>query len=295
MILREYDIGTGQARHLPTPGKCIYCGATDVELTDEHVIPYAIGKDATILDKACCKVCQKIIQPYEQAVLKKQLGVFRAMIEAPTRRKRDRPTRITLPIVEVDELGNVLRDLGSREIPIEDAPLILSLWQSPPPRILNQAIDPACANGRPWRYVESKVMDPILEKVAKETNSAHVAIKLEAVNRQHYLRSLAKTAHAFVAAEFGVDAFEPFLTDLILKKSDDLARYVGDQSGVASLEGATGHDFKITVGEVFREAGAGTGLIAVFMQLWGDLGSPSHIVIVGKMLSDMDAHFQNPR
>lgn len=52
MLLHEYDVDYDHARHFPSPGKCIYCGKSDVRLTDEHVIPYAIGKDATILDKS---------------------------------------------------------------------------------------------------------------------------------------------------------------------------------------------------------------------------------------------------
>lgn len=290
MILSEHDVDDGVSRRIPSPGKCIYCGKSGVELRDEHVIPYAIAKNIIILEKSCCKVCQETIQPYEQEVLKKQLGLFRAMVEAPTRNKKDRPKSVFLPFVEVDEGGQVIRDLGSREIPIRDAPLILNLWQSPPPRILDVPFDPASAEGRPWRYVESSVADRIGREVADEAGCKRIGIKLDAVNRVHYLRTLAKTAHAYAAAELGVDAFEPFLTDLILKKSDDVGEYVGDLSGVASLEGPTEHTFKITLGEVSE--GPAKGSLAVFMQLWADLGTPPHLIIVGKALIDMEALFE---
>lgn len=291
MILMEYDVDASEARHLPSPGKCIYCGASGVELTNEHVIPFAIGKDSTILDKSCCKVCQKIIQPYEQAVLRHQLGHFRAMVEAPTRNKKDRPTSIPLELVEVNDEGEPVRDLGTREIQLAQAPLILNLWQSPPPRILNLPIDEGEAEGRPWRFVESRVADPLLRPIAEEAGIAHIGFKHRPVNRLHYLRSLAKTAHAFACAELGPDAFEPFLADVILKRSDDVGRYVGDLSGVAGLEGPTGHTFKISLGEVPEAAGIGAGNIAVFMQFWAELGSPPHLVIVGRTLIDLQAHF----
>ena len=292
MILMEYDVDGSLARHLPSPGKCIYCKTSGVTLTDEHVIPFAIGKNATILDKSCCKVCQRIIQPYEQAVLRHQLGHFRAMIEAPTRNKKDRPTSLLLEFVEANEKGEAVRDIGARDIPIAEAPLILNLWESPPPGILNIPFDPAYAGGRPWRSIESKVADPILKQVADEAGIAYVGFKMRPINRLHYLRSLAKTAHAYVAAELGVDAFKPYLTDIILNRSDDVAHYVGDLTGVASLEGATGHTFKITLGEVPEDAGIGTGNIAVFMQFWAELGSPPHLVIVGETLIDLQAHFE---
>ena len=293
MILREHDIDDTPARRLPSCGKCIYCGATGVALNEEHVIPYAIAKNATILEGACCETCQKIIQHYEQEVLKKQLGVFRAMVEAPTRNKKDRPQSITLPLVEHDGKGRTLRELGNREIPITDGPLILNLWQSPPPRILNEKIDTADAKGRPWRYVEARRADPILHAAAAEFGVAHVGFKLPDVNRLHYLRVLAKTAHAFVAAELGPDSFQPFLTDIILNRSNDVAEYVGDKAGVASLEGATGHSFKITMGETPSSLGPAAGLIVVFMQFWADLGSPPHLIVVGKPLINMQAHFQS--
>ncbi len=291
MILMEYDVEGDSPRHLPSPGKCIYCKETGAELTDEHVVPFAIGRDATILDKSCCLVCQRIIQPYEQSVLRHQLGHFRASVEAPTRKPKDRFTSLPLEFVEANEKGEAIRELGKREIPIAEAPLILNLWQSPPPGILNIPFDPAFAEGRPFRYVESEVADPILKAVAVEAGIVHVGFKLRPVNRLHYLRTLAKTAHAYVAAELGVDAFTPYLTDIILNRSDDIARYVGDLSGVASLEGATGHTFKITLGEVPEDAGIGKGKIAVFMQFWGELGSPPHLVIVGEALIDMQPHF----
>ncbi|WP_155936717.1 hypothetical protein [Mesorhizobium ciceri] len=288
----EYNIDESRARNIPSPGKCIYCGITGVKLTDEHVIPFAIGKDATILDKSCCEVCQKIIQPYEQAVLKHQLGHFRAMVESPTRNKRDRPNMVTLEFVEVNDKGQAIRDLSSQVIPLSEAPLILNLWQSPPPRMLRVPDDPPDGEGRAWHYIEKKIADPILAAIASVAGARNVGIKLGRVNRLHYLRTLAKIAHAYAAAELGPDAFKPFLTEIILKRSDDVGRYVGDMAGVASLEGPTGHDYKITLGEVPEEAGFGKGIIVVFMQFWADLGSPPHLVVVGEALIDLKAQFE---
>lgn len=291
MILLEYDIDESPARRLPSPGRCIYCRATGVKLTEEHVIPFAIGKNATILEEACCEPCQSIIQPYEQRVLRHQLGVFRAMVEAPTRNKKDRPKTIRLPLVEINADGAAGRDLGVREVPLSQGPLILSLWQSPPPTILGEPVDPAKAGGAPWRFIEASRADPILQAVADEQGVERVGIVLPPVNRLDYLRSLAKTAHAYVAAELGVDSFEPFLQEVILGRSDDLARFVGDMAGVASIEGPTAHSFKITLGETPTSLGEVGGLIVVFMQFWAELGSPPHLVVVGRPLIDLATQF----
>ncbi|CAN5498432.1 hypothetical protein BH10PSE12_BH10PSE12_08080 [soil metagenome] len=291
MILLEYDVDESPARRLPSPGKCIYCGAAGVKLTEEHVIPFAIGKNATILEEACCEQCQRVIQPYEQRVLRHQLGVFRAMVEAPTRNRRERPKTIKLPFVEIDASGAAGRDLGMREVPIAEGPLILNLWQSPPPSILGEAVHPAHADGAPWRFIESSRADPILQLVADEHGVERVGIVLPPVHRSDYLRSLAKTAHAYAVAELGADSFEPFLKDVILGTSDELARFVGDMPGVASIEGPSGHSFKITLGETPTSLGAASGLLVVFMQFWAELGCPPHLVVVGKPLIDIQAFF----
>jgi hypothetical protein len=292
MELYEHDIDNSPAHRLPSPGRCIYCGAVDVLLTEEHVIPFAIGKNAIILERACCEDCQSIIQPYEQEVLKKQLGTFRAMTGSPTRNKKDRPKYISLPLVETDSNGAFVRDLGDRKIPIAEGPLILNLWQSPPPRILGEKSDPTQAEGAPWWYIEASRATPILQEAAAELGAKMIGIRRSPVNRLHYLRWLAKTAHAFVAAQLGVDAFEPFLLDIVLGRSDDVGNFVGDMAGVASLEGPTGHSFKITLGETPPELGAAAGLIVVFMQLWADLGSPPHLVVVGRPNINLQTHFE---
>src|SRR3546814_18774525 len=61
------------------------------------------------------------------------------------------------------------------------------------------------------------------------------------VSRLHYLRSLAKTAHAFTAASYGLDAFEPYLLDLILCRSDDVAEFVGDDPFAPPTNETDGH------------------------------------------------------
>jgi hypothetical protein len=62
MRLDVYDVDKDPARREPSPGKCIYCFVTGVPLTEEHVIPYALGKNSLILEGACCDECQKTIQ-----------------------------------------------------------------------------------------------------------------------------------------------------------------------------------------------------------------------------------------
>ena len=180
----EIDLDDGLSRRVPSPGRCIYCGATGVDLTHEHALPLALAGHTLVIENSCCKVCQAIIQPYEQDVLKKQLGTFRAQVEAPTRRPKDRATTVTMPFEEVDDTGRgVIRDLGSRTIPIADAPLMLNLWASPPPRILLEPDATPPGTGQAWSFCEREVAHRLNRKIAEETGANHVRMKIGTVNR----------------------------------------------------------------------------------------------------------------
>src|SRR5207244_10090080 len=63
--LTEIDMGRHETQKAPSPGRCIYCGSTD-ELTDEHVVPFALAANSVIHLDASSTASAAIIQPYEQ-------------------------------------------------------------------------------------------------------------------------------------------------------------------------------------------------------------------------------------
>ena len=284
--LSEYDLIDYPVRRVPSPGQCIYCGGKGIPLTDEHVIPYALAANTLILEKSCCIPCQRIIQRYEQEVLKKQLGDFRAQVDAPTRSRKERALDVALQFAEVNIAGQPIRDLGVRRIPMSDAPLALNLWTSPPPSLLRgEDEQPIDETGRPWTYVEVERAVALSRIVAAETGAEHVSVKIGEVNRLHYLRSLAKTAHAYAAAEIGVDAFEPMLRDVILCRSNDVAQYVGGDFGSSPIDLHIAQTVQISIAEVAE--GPSRGLLVVRIQLYPSLGSPAHLVVLGRALKDI--------
>ncbi|SRR5271163_282192 len=48
-------------KKFPATGECIYCGAlgSEVELTDEHIVPYSLGGNVELL-QASCKKCARV-------------------------------------------------------------------------------------------------------------------------------------------------------------------------------------------------------------------------------------------
>jgi hypothetical protein len=285
--LQTYDLEQRETIRKPTPGCCIYCGDNQGKLTHEHVIPYALGGHTAIFEKASCVACANTIQRYEQRILRGQLGVFRARIDAPTRNPKDRPTHQDLHFVEVDGSGRQIRDLGTRTFAIDQAPLSLSVWQLAPPRILGEMRPEQEHVGRPWTSVSHSESQKALamrlaREVAEETGTAHVAVKIDTINREDFLRFLVKTAHAYAVFEKGLEAFRPLTTNLILDRDNDLAQYVGGSPIDPGYESSPASMTELSVGVV--NDGPAAGCIAVYIRLYPILGTPPHIVIVGEPL-----------
>lgn len=71
----------------PKPiGVCIYCGRTDVELTDEHIMPYGLGNNTgDILHKASCNDCADATKLFEQRMLRENLQPVRTVLQIKSR------------------------------------------------------------------------------------------------------------------------------------------------------------------------------------------------------------------
>lgn len=73
--------------------KCIYCHTTDLPLTDEHIVPFALGGTSE-LRKACCPDCQEKVHQYETESTSKILGPLRhgrGFKSRPARRAKGLP------------------------------------------------------------------------------------------------------------------------------------------------------------------------------------------------------------
>ena len=79
--------------HFRSKGACIYCGATGVELTDEHIVPYSLGGSHVLRDASCLR-CADMTKKFEQRVARDLWGDARTAFNAPTRRRRERKSQM---------------------------------------------------------------------------------------------------------------------------------------------------------------------------------------------------------
>lgn len=82
--------------YYPSKGVCIYCGAVDVPLRDEHIVPYALG-GTHVLRQASCARCEDMSKKFEQKVARDLWGDARTSFNAPTRRRKERKIHIDMP------------------------------------------------------------------------------------------------------------------------------------------------------------------------------------------------------
>ncbi len=80
---------------IKSKGACIYCGRSDVILTDEHIVPLFIGGQH-VIEKGSCVRCARITSRFELDVGRKLWGDARTSYNAPSRRKKKRASHITL-------------------------------------------------------------------------------------------------------------------------------------------------------------------------------------------------------
>jgi hypothetical protein len=194
----------------PAVGKCIYCGTTQGRLTREHIIGRGIGGNVTLAKASCAhaegvkskkKKCSDITRDIEQFCFNDMLGYIRHRSGMPSSKKL---TTLPQTIIHLDKRVEIkdieiVDHIGTFAVPTFAGPGILIGHTGTP-------------NVGAWNYT---VRPEVLAQFPEGTR-----VGGSKFNGRIFARMLAKIAHAFAAADAGLDAFEPFLPDFILDKSD---------------------------------------------------------------------------
>jgi len=253
--------------------RCIYCGARERKLTDEHIVPYGLyGR--SVLPAASCRECADIInREIEEPLMRGSLLAIRQFFNMPTRkRNKPRPTHQNVTLRTREGVERTVR------VPIDKAPTYVFGFSLPVAGYLA---------GRPEVeeiYVRGEAVctNPSVTREAAKAAEGE-ALKLLEIDQQAYMRFLAKIAHGFTVGFAGVDAFEHRLPPLIL------GRQAQGRSPNVSATHLIGWDYlpeEPFVADDMRMAYVpllyGTGTVhTIRLRLFGRFGMPAYLIVAG--------------
>lgn len=265
----------------PPVGQCIYCGATRYsidqrKLGKEHIIPLGLSGDR-ILPEASCRRCERITGPLEGKVFSNHshlLGVRLAMGLASRGKSGSREQRKVSIFTDVDGQG-----VKRVELPWDVAPKILTLPIFEPPHILTgRRLDDAFINLR-MGFIN------LAYDEADMRRRGIVGFSPPDLEIHTFVRFIAKVAHAFAAATYGIENFEPTLRGVIVGEGivpgddgNEQWGYVGGYGDHKEPPSSNLHELDAEI-----EVIDGMPLIVVRVRLLAILGLPAYCVVAGRM------------
>ena len=255
-------------------GRCIYCGATSGQFSDEHIIPFALN-GALILPKASCDACARITHVYERTVARGIFGHFRMRYKVQSRRPEKRPTHIPI--------GTLLPDgtKGTANVPVDEHPVTLFVYKFEQPTILRGlAPDVEDFKWVPISVFSRAELDAFIEKYHWDRLLKLVPVPVE------FARTLAKIGFSFAVAEFGLDSFTPLPMTLaaILGRTSNVSFVVGGDWEIPPPDPKGMHILTPTC-----HTKPGGALVVIEIRLFPAFETPQYRVVVGEI------DFQNPQ
>ncbi|MEY9358964.1 hypothetical protein ABH994_001685 [Bradyrhizobium yuanmingense] len=257
-------------------GQCIYCRCASNCLTEEHIVTAAVSGDL-ILTEASCSTCQAEINKNIENPMMGMWKDMRYRMGMGSRRKNKRPNKLPLQLATVADpeigerfIGGQLKIDESQwkpdHVTFDEHPTLLSLYKFDMPgwlRGLQLESDNDDFVRGVWTY----------QIVTPQQRPALARIRLPLLP---YLKLLAKIAHGFAVFRYGIDGFEPFLTDFIRgKQTPHPSLFIGCDWG--PIPPATGHPWHVR--STLSPYG---GLVLVRVRIFAMLGAPVYLIIVGK-------------
>ena len=217
------------ARYTPL-GRCLYCLATGVPLTEEHLIPRALGGRLTLRD-AVCEPCRRATGRLEQLTLDREFAVPKTLLALKRRRARGNgPSRLPPVVLPGDDVAvtTLTADTFPRSFSLpafEPAGLLAGVARAAePPRI--EFVDCTLNLGTPTRH--------------------HAAAPLSLPDPHAYAWTIAKWAYALAVAERGIAGFDTQpMRDLMLGRRSDVFAFVGTPLPRAYASREWLHDFAV--------------------------------------------------
>jgi hypothetical protein len=248
---------------IASKGACIYCGATDVRLTDEHVVPLSLGGVHVIVDASCLD-CADVTKRFEQDVAREMWGDARISYDAPSRRKKLRKTHIRLT-----DPNNPSRSI---KVPYRDYPAPMLFYRMDRAGLLQglpEEVDISAA----WKL--EMISDHEKNKQFERKYGMPLTARFRHVP-DSFARMLAKVGYGQVLSSLDPGDFRPICVPYILGQKKNPSYIVGGKLSPEPLDAGMGY--------VMKTAGFATPdrlMLLAELRLLANNHVPTYHVVVG--------------
>jgi len=268
------DLIRGETYNYDPIGKCVYCKTetysdNEKKLHREHIIPRSFGGKFVLLE-ASCKECARITSLAERKISRDLFKEARTHFKLPSYRSKNRPNALPRKIWREEDVKDEIVDLESH-------PFALTL-----PVFQTAGIIAGRSSKDKWEKVGSATAQWFPQGFVFPSSHYPEQSQLYSFEISHdyinFSRVLAKIAHSFAVAEYGMEYFKPMLNGIILGRKLNAPYLVGCVQGNPVIIKEKLHILEL------HERRVGRGLYLVcWIRMFGPISFPTYEVVVGKV------------
>lgn len=213
-----------QAKTYQDIGECVYCGSKatdDAPLTDEHIIPDALGGQLVLPNSSCRACAQRFARDFEAFLLNQTLISPRTHLKLPSYKAPP-----TLRVGEFNAPDGKLPNLDHaefefKELPIEQHGMVIGLPDFVRPGVLRSA-EPA-----PNYPVRSNLFQFYGNPPKRYPSAERQQAEFRPFTPEGVSKEMAKIAHSAACAVFERSSFTPMLPALLSGIDPNISHLVG--------------------------------------------------------------------
>ncbi len=218
---------------IQSKNQCIYCGKSDIELTDEHLVPYFIsGNLGHVLLEASCKECAKITSRFEMDVARGLWGDSRNAYNFPSRKKKKRKKYIYL--------NNKYNPNEKLKIPYDEYPAPMLFYKMHTAGFLmgyNKILDTSSR----WTFIS--ITDDKKLKEFERKYPGQLSAKLR-FNHDSYARLIIKIGYCQILTSLDPSDFRAICLPHILGEESNHSFILGSKQKIDDPEKEMGYNLK---------------------------------------------------
>jgi hypothetical protein len=203
-------LGGAPVVNMPLQGRCIYCGKKPPQalLTREHIIPDGIGGNLVLPDGSC-RECADSFKSFESSVINTSFGMARASLGVRAKKRRGKKRQPKTHYTTYDYEGRRGTE-ALHPITPQMPSIIVTASNNSRARILTGDTSPAPDIAVHIASLKHQEI-PDQRTIAASIHPGEVS------------RFVAKIAHCYSVAAFGVGEFRPYLLEFIQSAGSKIA------------------------------------------------------------------------